>query len=287
MTSDTIVLDRGWNRPLYSEVCSFCRHFRPLARDCAAFPDQLIPAPIWSGETDHREPYPGDHGIRFELRPGQSWLDRFERAMQEKFNPYHGPDGRFTTPQGAGRLGAWTSELLGQGGFSYNLGRGKSPRTGYMVSPYKDAEAVFDREHFSTGAINRFIAQHRDRLRRQDHYLGGWEYGGRIYLDISVRRRTKREAMEIARNNDQIAIYDVENGQELATADYWRRRGGKSGQGNRITFGRPAGEGLQDYKDWVLGTMEALGLDPVDDMSEEQWDRSWRSFWDLDADEEG
>jgi hypothetical protein len=50
-----------------SEVCTFCKHFdhaNPLARKCAAFP-KGIPLPIWLGENDHREPFPGDHGIRF------------------------------------------------------------------------------------------------------------------------------------------------------------------------------------------------------------------------------
>jgi hypothetical protein len=54
--------------------CEACIH---LDRDappgeyrCAAFPAG-IPIPIQANKHDHSEPYPGDHGIRYEqIRPG-------------------------------------------------------------------------------------------------------------------------------------------------------------------------------------------------------------------------
>lgn len=58
--------DRELDTSRFSEICTLCRHMNIVGhRICAAFPDG-IPMQIWDGDNNHREPYPGDNGIRFE-----------------------------------------------------------------------------------------------------------------------------------------------------------------------------------------------------------------------------
>lgn len=48
--------------------CDRCRHLNRSRLTCPAFPNS-IPGVIFDNEHDHRQPYPGDHGIRWTPLP--------------------------------------------------------------------------------------------------------------------------------------------------------------------------------------------------------------------------
>lgn len=70
-------------------ICASCAHLRfddnasnyrkPVGFVCDAFPEG-VPAAIQTGGFDHRKPNRGDHGIRFEMNPGDN-LDHYEARL--------------------------------------------------------------------------------------------------------------------------------------------------------------------------------------------------------------
>lgn len=58
-------MERNWD-DVEMVQCMTCIHWKAVkGQACAAFPDG-IPQKIINGRFDHRKPYPGDHGIRYQ-----------------------------------------------------------------------------------------------------------------------------------------------------------------------------------------------------------------------------
>jgi hypothetical protein len=62
--------------PSVESDCFMCRHLFPRGIPrCAAYPDG-IPWEIQAGQVDHRLPYAGDHGVRYEAMTPEEFRAR-------------------------------------------------------------------------------------------------------------------------------------------------------------------------------------------------------------------
>lgn len=61
--------------------CVLCARWRspldggPENQTCEAFP-KAIPQQIWQGKADHRQPFDGDHGLRWTSRNGADFPEK-------------------------------------------------------------------------------------------------------------------------------------------------------------------------------------------------------------------
>lgn len=101
------------------------------------------------------------------------------------------------------------------GGFTLAFPDGSAPNTGYVLSTVKDRERVFAAGELTVSAVASYIADNVDLLSEPGLYLGGWEWDGAFYLDISRIVYDLPSALTIARQHDQIAIWDIAGAQEI------------------------------------------------------------------------
>lgn len=60
----------------------------------------------------------------------------------------------------------------------------------------------------ATAKVKNLIARiAKTHIKSKQEFLGLWIDNGKLYIDKSVRTKTKKEAMQIARDNKQLAIF--------------------------------------------------------------------------------
>jgi hypothetical protein len=107
------------------------------------------------------------------------------------------------------------------GGFTYNPVRYKDrtpPKRGFALSIRKDTEKVvkLDQTHAKIRAqLKDYIHAHREDIKAEGNYLGGWIDKGKLYVDISRVVKKKDEAIDLAREAKQLAVFDLGKGQTI------------------------------------------------------------------------
>jgi hypothetical protein len=102
------------------------------------------------------------------------------------------------------------------GGFTYNPTADTMPETGFAVSIFKNLEVKLDHNQLSAFDIVNYMTRNMTTLKNTSACLGGWKNEGRWYLDISVVVGTKAEALTLAKENNQLAIFDLGRGESIA-----------------------------------------------------------------------
>lgn len=105
---------------------------------------------------------------------------------------------------------ATINSIIKNGGATINK-RGERVvlKTGYQVS--KCDLAIIDLENFNKFALMSLMC----RLEKRGEYLGVWVDNGKVYIDISHRIATRKQAMQAGRELNQLTILRWRDGECL------------------------------------------------------------------------
>jgi len=159
------------------------------------------------------------------------------------------------------------------GGFSYDPRTGEmaAAEGGFTVGGYGD-EVALDTRLMGPEVISAYVAKTEDILEQPGALLGGWLNAeeGRGYLDVSRVIPDRETAITVARDMNQLAIWDVANREAISTGivrgavDPVEAARFEAANIPSTITGHPRFDAIR--RD--VSTLAALGFDPA------QWERS-------------
>lgn len=111
------------------------------------------------------------------------------------------------------------------GGFSVTVRNCMDARTGFAVSVFPGWEQQLAGS-VTHEDIERYVSDRAAMLARSDVLLGGWRNpdNGLAYLDVSVVVRSRRQALALAHEHHQSAIWDFAHNQSVPIVSNGRNR---------------------------------------------------------------
>jgi hypothetical protein len=108
------------------------------------------------------------------------------------------------------------NETMNNGGSTYNLKSGNMVgKEFYAVSDKKEKEVVLSIDKFDEESVVKFIESNYELLQNPEYSLGTWKNGDLVYIDISRTIKGVENALEIARRENQTAIFNRDKNEYL------------------------------------------------------------------------
>jgi len=122
-----------------------------------------------------------------------------------------------------------TAPLESRGSTLTREGRAPKETPRFLLSPFKDRERTISSEEISEFDWLFFRDDNKDLLAEPNHFVGTWtpdpndpankEIAGNTFLDISIGVSDASEALQLAKDNDQEAVFDTSTGKAVSIAD--------------------------------------------------------------------
>lgn len=106
--------------------------------------------------------------------------------------------------------------FLANGGVTFNISKGNMVGTNnYAVAAYPERAEILPGIDFDK--VEEYILKNEDLLNNPENSFGAWAHNGQVYLDIVATIPDVHKAIELGRQHNQIAIWDLKNGKEIPT----------------------------------------------------------------------
>jgi hypothetical protein len=109
----------------------------------------------------------------------------------------------------------FADDTLANDGATVSLRGQLVPLSGYFVSEQGGTDVRADT--FNGQDVLNFVISHIHELSRLGAYLGSWIEDGQVFLDVSYHYYSRDDAMRSARDNAQLAIWDIANAMAIRT----------------------------------------------------------------------
>lgn len=108
--------------------------------------------------------------------------------------------------------------IISDKGFTVHSHFGDAPTQGFMVSTVKNSEEVYPLASITAADIAAYRRKHAAQLANPNSYMGAWVWEGNVYLDVSTHVPEESQALALARQHDQLGIYDLATGDTIETS---------------------------------------------------------------------